>query len=184
MVSPGRWRWKHLVAESVSLIRVIALSGGTGLGREMVQGRAKSIFRHGAHVWLSDNGEKNALKPKQEGRNIGEKMLPPGVGGGSVRHARTGGGGTTTRGMPTSYSILTMAELVEEPGDWKKLAMVSGRHVNSTTKFFARGSASCSTCEGEAVAQLSGHACRAYVFVRAKTALDQARGENLGRERR
>lgn len=37
----------------------------------------------------------------------------------------------------TSYSILTIAELVEELGDSKKEAIVSGRQENSTTKFFA-----------------------------------------------
>lgn len=46
----------------------------------------------------------------------------------------------------TSYSILTMVELVDELVALKKLDMVSVRHENSTTKFFARGSASCSTC--------------------------------------
>lgn len=40
-----------------------------------------------------------------------------------------------------------MAELVDELADSKKVDMVSGRHANSTTKFFARGSASCSTCK-------------------------------------
>ena len=38
-----------------------------------------------------------------------------------------------------------MAELVEELGDSKNVHIVSGLHENSTTKFFARGSASCST---------------------------------------
>lgn len=38
-----------------------------------------------------------------------------------------------------------MAELVDELGEAKKLAIVSVLHANSTTKFFAEGSASCST---------------------------------------
>lgn len=45
----------------------------------------------------------------------------------------------------TSNSTLTMAELVDEPGEAKKFAIVSGRHEKSTTKFFVAESASSST---------------------------------------